>query len=168
MRKIKISILFLVLGVFAACSTNQSGSHSSMGNTDSELKLDVKKYTLSNGLRLLVLENNQLPIYSYHTFFDVGGRYEEAGTTGATHVLEHMMCKGGHKYVAGSFDTFIESNGGSTNAYTTFDSTVYHQNMPTHTLERMIDLEADRLTGILLEEVDFEKGVPKGVLFSSS
>jgi zinc protease len=157
MIKIKMFLLILVVGLLSSCSTSQSGSSGSMAHSSSELKLDVKKYTLDNGLRLLVLENNQLPIYSYYTFYDVGGRYEEAGTTGATHFLEHMMFKGAKQYGPGVFDTFIESNGGSTNAYTTFDSTVYYQNMPSHTLEKMIDLEADRLSGVLLEEVAFEK-----------
>jgi zinc protease len=156
MRKIKISLLVLVMGIFVACSTNQMSS-SSNGVSKSELNLDVKKFTLDNGLRLLVVENNQLPIYSYYTFFDVGGRYEEDGTTGATHFLEHMMFKGAKKYGPGKFDTFIESNGGSTNAYTTFDSTVYYQNMATHTLNKLIDMEADRLNAVLLEEKAFEK-----------
>ena len=157
MRKIKISLLLLVMGIFAACSNNQVSNSSSKGVSKSELNLDVKKFTLDNGLRLLVVENHQLPIFSYYTFFDVGGRYEEKGNTGATHFLEHMMFKGAKKYGPGKFDTFIESNGGSTNAYTTFDSTVYYQNMATHTLEKLIDMEADRLDAVLLEPKAFEK-----------
>ena len=76
-----------------------------------------------------MIENHKLPIFSYYTFYDVGGRFEsrKAQTTGATHFLEHMMFKGAKKYGPGKFDTTIEGNGGSTNAYTTFDSTVYYQ-----------------------------------------
>ncbi|WP_127715757.1 pitrilysin family protein [Halobacteriovorax sp. HLS] len=157
MRKINLTLLILVTGLLVSCSISKTSSSNSMAVSGSELNLDVKKYTLDNGLRLLVVENKQLPIYSYFTFYDVGGRYETAGTTGATHFLEHMMFKGAKKFGPGKFDTFIESNGGSTNAYTTFDSTVYHQDMPSHTLSKMIEMEADRLSAVLLEEKAFEK-----------
>lgn len=150
------TIILLLLLSLAGCS-NLPNKGKGLDSASSELNLDVKKFTLSNGLRLLVVENPQLPIYSYYTFFDVGGRYESSGTTGATHFLEHMMFKGAKKYGPHKFDTFIESNGGSTNAYTTFDSTVYYENLPSHTLEKMIDMEADRLQYVLLEPKAFEK-----------
>ncbi|CBW26167.1 putative zinc protease [Halobacteriovorax marinus SJ] len=150
------TIILLLLVSLLGCS-GMSKQEDQLTHSTSDLKIDVKKYTLSNGLRLLVVENPQLPIYSYYTFFDVGGRYESKGTTGATHFLEHMMFKGAKKYGPHKFDTFIESNGGSTNAYTTFDSTVYYENLPSHTLETMIDMEADRLSYVLLEPKAFEK-----------
>lgn len=130
--------------------------------TSQQIQLKVNKYTLDNGLRLLVYENHQLPLFSYQTFFDVGGRHESAGTTGATHFLEHMMFKGSKKYGPGVFDSTIESNGGNNNAYTSFDSTVYYENLPTFTregeslIEKIIDLEADRMSSLLLESNSFE------------
>ncbi|OUR97032.1 hypothetical protein A9Q84_11915 [Halobacteriovorax marinus] len=158
MTKLLALMLILATGTMLSCSSSSTSDSQNHGiSKNGTLKLDVKKYTLSNGLRLLVVENPQLPIYTYNTFFDVGGRYEEAGTTGATHFLEHMMFKGAKKYGPHKFDTFIESNGGSTNAYTTFDSTVYYQNMPSHTLATIIDMEADRLQHILLDPKAFEK-----------
>lgn len=150
--------IILILGV-SSCSNTLKPEASSTGTDLGELKLslDVKKYTLSNGLKVLIVENHRLPIYSYYTFYDVGGRFEGPGTTGATHFLEHMMFKGAKKYGPGKFDTLIESNGGSTNAYTTFDSTVYYQSMPAHTIDTIIDLEADRMENLLLEKVAFDK-----------
>ena len=123
------------------------------------LKLKVDKYTLGNGLRLLVVENHRLPIFSYYTFFDVGGRYEsrEDKTTGATHFLEHLMFKGTHKAPSGYFDQIIESRGGHTNAYTTFDATVYHNNVPSGNLRKIIEMEADRMTNLKIQEISFEK-----------
>lgn len=157
-RLFPVVLLSLSLGLLS-CSTGTktSGANSASELGDLKLSLNVKKYTLSNGLRVLVVENHRLPIYSYYTFFDVGGRFEGPGTTGATHFLEHMMFKGAKKYGPGKFDTFIESNGGSTNAYTTFDSTVYYQNMPSHTIDTMIDMEADRMQNLLLDKVAFDK-----------
>jgi len=123
------------------------------------LNLNVRKETFSNGLRVIIHENHQLPIFSYYTFLEVGGRYEsrEDKTTGATHFLEHMMFKGAKKYGPGKFDSIIESNGGHTNAYTTFDSTVYYESLPVKSLEQIIDLEADRIQNLLLDPAAFEK-----------
>ncbi len=118
--------------------------------------LEVRKVVLDNGLTVLIAPNHKLPIVSYYTLFDVGGRYEVKGTTGATHFLEHLMFKGAKKYGPGKFDTLIEKNGGMTNAYTTSDATVYYQNIPSGFVPTMIDLEADRLQHLLLEPYSFE------------
>jgi zinc protease len=117
---------------------------------------NVKKVVLKNGLTVLVAPNPKLPIVSYYTLFDVGGRDEGPGTTGATHFLEHMMFKGAKKYGPGEFDTLLEKSGGSTNAYTTNDMTVYYQNVPVSFLETIVDMEADRMQNLLLEPVSFE------------
>lgn len=145
--------IFLVL----SCSSTQKDHPKNIAKD--ALNLKVRKETLSNGLRIIIHENHQLPIFSYYTFFEVGGRYESKDdkTTGATHFLEHMMFKGAKKYGPGKFDSIIESNGGSTNAYTTFDSTVYHESLPIKALEKIIDLEADRMENLLLDPTAFEK-----------
>ena len=122
-----------------------------------DLNLNVEKFRLGNGLRLLVIENPQLPIFSYYTFYDVGGRHEGEGTTGATHFLEHMMFKGSKKYGPTIFDGNIEKSGGSTNAYTTFDSTVYYESLPKESLGMIIDMEADRMENVLLIPASVER-----------
>jgi len=147
-KYISASILALLL---SGCSTLSPSIKTPSANA-----LNVKKVVLDNGLTVLIAPNPKLPIASYYTLFDVGGRYEVKGTTGATHFLEHMMFKGAKKYGPGKFDTLIEQNGGMTNAYTTNDSTVYYQNIPASFVEQMIDLEADRLEHLLLEPYSFE------------
>lgn len=151
----------LVLGVWllAGCAQveKQAPKSAPAGSlAELEIELPVEKITLSNGLRVLLLQDHRLPIYSFYTLYDVGGRYESGGTTGATHFLEHMMFKGSKNYPPGFIDRFIESSGGSNNAYTSFDSTVYYQNMPSQTLKTMIDLEADRMQSVLLLPEAFE------------
>ena len=122
------------------------------------MNLKVYRTTLANGLRVLIYPNNRLPIFSYYVYYDVGGRHERKGRdTGATHYLEHMMFKGTKKYTGKSFFNFIEGVGGNANAYTTFDSTVYHENVPSNALERVIDMEADRMNEILLDQKEVEK-----------
>ena len=124
--------------------------------TISQVHLPIQKYTLDNGLRVLVYENHQLPIFTYYTFFDVGGRHEEAGTTGATHFLEHMMFKGTERYGPGKFYNTVESSGGRLNAYTSFDETVYHESLPSSMLPKIVDMEADRMQHLLLDPKAFE------------
>ena len=152
------AVLLLTL---ASCSHMGIRDSSYMGGTGLDLQLEVEKFVLENGLRLLVVENPQLPIFSYYTFYDVGGRHEGPGTTGATHFLEHMMFKGSKKYGPGVFDNNIEKRGGMNNAYTSFDATVYFENMPKESLELVIDMEADRMEHILLipESVERERNI---------
>lgn len=143
-------VLALMSVVLAACSTAQTTKK------PAPIALNVKKVVLDNGLIVLIAPNPKLPIAAYYTLFDVGGRYEGKGTTGATHFLEHMMFKGAQKYGPGQFDNLIERNGGSTNAYTTNDATVYYQTIPASFVPTMIDLEADRIQHLLLEPIGFE------------
>lgn len=152
-KKIGLRTCFLASAVLllTACS-----GISTNDNKLPPITLNVKKLVLDNGLIVLIAPNPKLPIAAYYTLFDVGGRHEGKGTTGATHFLEHMMFKGAKKYGPGQFDSLIEKNGGSTNAYTTNDSTVYYQTMPSSFVEKMVDLEADRIQHLLLDPVSFE------------
>lgn len=149
-KKLGLTVSLLAL-VLSACSSLPQSS-----KKIAPVALNVKKVVLDNGLTVLIAPNPKLPIAAYYTLFDVGGRYEVKGTTGATHFLEHMMFKGAQKYGPGQFDSLIEKNGGSTNAYTTNDSTVYYQSIPSSFVPQMIDLEADRIQHLLLEPISFE------------
>lgn len=142
----------------SSCSSTNEAKHSSDTDLGSlELNIDVQKHTLDNGLRLLLVRDSKLPIASIYTFYDVGGRYERKGTTGATHFLEHMMFKKTKNFPAEYFSDYIETYGGNSNAYTTFDNTVYYENIAAPTVEKMIELEAERMANLMLEEVPFEK-----------
>lgn len=140
--------------IVGGCATSsKSSSTKVISPTSPEV---VKKYVLDNGLVVLISPNPKLPLVSYYTLFDVGGRYEGDGTTGATHFLEHMMFKGAKKFGPGEFESIIEHNGGNSNAYTTNDATVYYENIPSQILETIIDVESDRLQHLLLEPNSFE------------
>lgn len=145
------------------------------------VQLNIKKYELKNGLKVLIYEDHRLPILSYVTFFDVGGKHEIDGITGSTHFLEHMMFMGRKKYGGNTFDTFISSIGGKSNAYTSFDSTVYYESIPSSGLKDLIKYEADRMSSLTINPTQFisEKDVileerryryenkPEGKLFLS-
>jgi zinc protease len=110
--------------------------------------LAVKEHTLANGLRLLLVEDHSVPSISYYTFYDVGSRLERPGITGISHLFEHMMFNGARKYGPKEFDLFLERAGGSSNAYTTRDDTVYYADFPPAALPVVMDLESDRMGGL--------------------
>ena len=161
MNRCLLTALSLVLALTFSCSEMSKKQPQTKSSDRPTINLDVKKWELSNGLRLLVIEDKTLPIMSYYTFYEVGGRHEGPGTTGATHFLEHMMFRGSKNYPPQVFDSTIEKLGGSTNAYTNFDMTVYYESLPSAHLKNMIEMEADRVKGLLLQPdlVDKERQV---------
>ena len=157
----RIYFVLLILSLLQACSTKGDKGLSYKlfgGKNNSDTVIDIKayKYTLENGLRVIIHENHKLPIYSYYTFFDVGGRFEPDHLVGGTHFLEHMMFKGAKKYGPGSIENMVEGSGGYNNAYTSRDLTVYDNHMPAGTIGQIIDLEVDRMQNLLLEPGSFE------------
>ena len=159
MRK---AFAMLSLGGLLACSSapnkvDQPKSGISSSQNVIDVKIPVEKKVLANGLTILVIPNHKLPIFSYYTFFKVGSKFEGKGITGASHFLEHMMFKGAKKFPEGVFDHYIEANGGNTNAFTTNDQTVYYENLPNMALEKIVEMEADRMENLALNPDSFEK-----------
>lgn len=152
-----IVLRLLFLCMLIACSGIKNNEEHSGGNENEVVHFDVKKKVLSNGLTVLVVKNEKLPIFSFYTFYKVGGKFEKHGTTGASHLLEHMMFKGAKKYGKGEYDKYVEGNGGQNNAYTTNDLTVYYETLPSAHFEIIADIEADRMQNLLLEKDSFEK-----------
>ena len=114
---------------------------------------DVQETTLSNGLRVRIVANHQAPVVSLYTFFQVGSRNERPGITGISHLFEHMMFNGAKKYGPKQFDRVLESNGGRSNAYTSNDLTVYYDDFASDALEKVIDLESDRMRSLRINDV---------------
>lgn len=122
-------------------------------NTWAGLKeFEVDKFKLKNGMRVLLHQDNRLPIYSLHLWYDVGSSDEEPNRTGLAHFFEHLMFKGTVKNQEGVYDDLIEENGGNNNAFTTRDYTGYYVEMPAGTLETVLKLEADRMVSLSLTE----------------
>lgn len=106
---------------------------------------DVSEINLKNGMKILVLEDHRIPNANLYTFWKVGARNEVPGITGLSHFFEHMMFNGSKKFAPGEFDKVMESAGGANNAYTTSDVTVYTDWFPKSALEKVFELEADRM-----------------------
>ncbi len=112
---------------------------------------DVKTFTLKNGMKFLVLEDNSIPNANMYLFYSVGSRNEHPGITGLSHFFEHMMFNGAKKYGPKMFDRKMEFNGGANNAYTTENVTVYTDWFPANALETMFDLESDRIENLSID-----------------
>ena len=100
----------------------------------------INSFELSNGMRVLTLEDHSLPNANMYTFWKVGSRNEAPGITGLSHFFEHMMFNGSKNFSPGSFDKIMEASGGSNNAYTTENLTVYTNWFPTSALPTILDL----------------------------
>ena len=111
----------------------------------------IKEYRLENGLKVLIIEEHKAPVATFQVWYRTGSRDEPAGKSGLSHLLEHMMFKGTPKYGPSVFSNTVQKNGGTDNAYTTKDYTVYFELFSSDRIALSIDLEADRMRNLLLE-----------------
>jgi len=125
------------------------------------LRPTIRRATLPNGLDVYMLEDHAAPLVSFQVWFDVGSRNEreardgeDHGITGLSHFFEHMMFRGTEKHP--KFFDEIYALGGKLNAFTWLDETVYWENMPSQHLERVIDMEADRLEHMAIDFLNLE------------
>ena len=120
------------------------------------LKERVYETALSNGLKVILLENHRAPVVTFQVWYRVGSRNEAWGKTGLSHMLEHMMFKGTEKVGPEEFSRIIQENGGNDNAFTSRDYTAYFENISADRVKVPIDLEADRMQNLILREKDFK------------
>src|ERR1700749_3389573 len=148
----------LFLAVFVCCS---------LGGFAQIKAGDVKTFTLSNGMKFLVVEDNSIPNANMYLFYRVGSRNEYQGITGLSHFFEHMMFNGAKKFGPKMFDRTMEFNGGANNAYTTENVTVYTDWFPSSAIDTIFDLEGDRIASLSIDPkmVESERG---GVLSERS
>jgi len=118
----------------------------------------IGEYRLdSNGLTVLLVPDHSAPVVTFQVTYQVGSRNEVTGTTGATHILEHMMFKGSEGFndpKGNSVKQYLERVGGQFNASTSFDRTNYFATVGREGLEGYIAIEADRMRHLWLREAD--------------
>ncbi len=122
---------------------------------------DVQVLQLKNGMKVLLLEDHSIPNANMYTFWKVGSRNEVPGITGLSHFFEHMMFNGSKNFPPGSFDKVMEAAGGSNNAYTTENVTVYTNWFTAKAMKTIVDLEADRISALEFDDakIESERGV---------
>ena len=116
---------------------------------------------LANGLTVCLLENRQAPLVTSALWYRAGTRDEDEAHLGAAHFLEHMMFKGSRRYGPGEIDRRTQALGGTNNAFTSHDSTAYYFSFASDRWREALDIEADRMRGLLLDpqEVASERQV---------
>src|SRR5262249_51602299 len=112
----------------------------------------VSNFTLSNGLEVVVIPDHRAPIVTHMVWYKVGSADETPGKSGLAHFLEHLMFKGTAKNPLGRFSQVVATIGGQENAFTAADYTGYFQRVPRDELKRMMEFEADRMTGLVLSD----------------
>ncbi|SDK53825.1 M16 family metallopeptidase [Aliiruegeria lutimaris] len=113
---------------------------------------EVTSFTLENGMDVVVIEDHRAPVAVNMVWYRIGAADEPAGKSGIAHFLEHLMFKGTDTLEPGEFSATVELNGGSDNAFTSQDYTGYFQRVAADRLDLMMEMEADRMTGLVLTD----------------
>src|SRR4029077_14470001 len=113
-------------------------------------KLDVKNWSLPNGLEVLFLADHKAPIATVQVFYHVGSKDEHIGIRGVAHMFEHMMFKGSEHVAPEEHARLLKEVGGQVNAYTTEDLTAYHDTVPPSYVGFALELEAERMRQLKL------------------
>lgn len=117
---------------------------------------EPESFTLDNGMRVVVIENDRVPVVSHMVWYRVGAADEPKGKSGIAHFLEHLMFKGTETLAPGEQSRIINRLGGQENAFTSSDYTGYFQNVPSGQLGRMMEIEADRMANLVLDPDEVE------------
>ncbi len=154
--------LALCCGVFLnACSTTDIKKPSisiveEVNYQNDKLTIPYKKYKLSNGLELILHQDNSDPLVHVDVTYHVGSAREEPGKSGFAHFFEHMMFQGSKNIADEAHFKIITEAGGTLNGTTNSDRTNYYQTVPANQLEKVLWLESDRM-GFMLEAVTSDK-----------
>ncbi len=109
-------------------------------------------FTLPNGMEVLVIPDHRAPVVTHMVYYRNGAADDPHGKSGIAHFLEHLMFKGTEKNPKGAFSDTVSELGGQENAFTGHDYTAYYQRVAKEHLGRMMELEADRMGGLILAD----------------
>jgi zinc protease len=123
---------------------------------ETKITVPYQRFTLPNGLTLILHEDHTTPTVSVNIYYHVGSSREKPGRTGFAHLFEHLMFEGSGHVPEGKFDEWLEAVGGENNGSTTNDRTNYFMNVPSNALELALFLESDRM-GYLIDAMSPDK-----------
>ncbi|SMC62669.1 M16 family metallopeptidase [Primorskyibacter flagellatus] len=115
---------------------------------------DVTTFALDNGMEVVVIEDHRAPVVVNMVWYKAGSADEPEGASGVAHFLEHLLFKGTDTLDPGEFSRTVARNGGSDNAFTSYDYTAYFQRVAADRLDLMMRMEADRMVNLQLDEED--------------
>ncbi len=109
---------------------------------------------LDNGMQVVVIQDNRAPVVTHMVWYRAGSADETAGVSGVAHFLEHLLFKKTKNLADGELSRVVAENGGSDNAFTSYDYTAYYQRVASDRLELMMSMEADRMVNLDLDPDD--------------
>ncbi|WP_265501744.1 M16 family metallopeptidase [Paracoccus beibuensis] len=121
-----------------------------------EMPEGISHFTLPNGLETVVIEDHRAPVVVQMVWYQIGAADEVPGKSGIAHYLEHLMFKGTDKLEAGELSKTVTSNGGSDNAFTSWDYTAYFQRIASDRLPLIMEMEADRMENLSISDDDWK------------
>lgn len=145
-KHLLVAISYLMGAILAA----------SLAEAQATPRIQFEKYTLPNGLEVILHEDHSTPIIAVDTWYHVGSGDEQVGRTGFAHLFEHIMFMGSQHVPVGVFDQMLEAAGGDNNGSTTEDRTNYYEILPSNALPLALWLDSDRM-GFLLSTMDLAK-----------
>jgi zinc protease len=116
---------------------------------------DIHEVVLDNGLRALIVESHDAPVIDVQVWYHVGSKNELPGKTGFAHLFEHLMFDGTKNIESSEFSDYIVRSGGTDNAYTTEDATIFWETVPNNLLPVVLWLEADRMRNLEINDKVF-------------
>ena len=139
-------LLLITFGVFIASASAHA--------IDADFKIapNAKQTVLDNGLQVVVVPDRRAPVVTHMLWYRVGAADEAPGQSGVAHFLEHLMFKGTEKYPNGFFSKRVAAIGGQENAFTSYDYTAYYQRIAPEFLREMMEMESDRMRGLILSD----------------
>lgn len=115
---------------------------------------NVAAFTLDNGMEVVVIEDHRAPVVTQMVWYRAGAADEKPGVSGVAHFLEHLLFKGTETLDPGEFSATVSRNGGSDNAFTSYDYTAYFQRIAADRLDLMMEMESDRMVNLKLRPED--------------
>lgn len=155
-KRLSAVVLGLALPVAAQAAPVPEKAPAAQTERQQQLHIDFEKYTLPNGLEVILSHDKRLPVVAVNLWYHVGAFHEDPGRTGFAHLFEHMMFQGSKNVGDDVHISLLERIGATAlNGTTNFDRTNYFETVPAHHLETALWLESDRM-GFLLDSVTEE------------
>nr|WP_315042117.1 pitrilysin family protein [uncultured Moraxella sp.] len=153
---LSLSLLAILTGCSTLSTTNALPKTSESNKTTTNAKDLRHEFVLDNGLKVIIKEDHRSPVLISQVWYNVGSNDEPEHLGGISHLLEHMMFKGTKTVSSADFERLIAKFGGSNNAFTSYDYTAYYEVFPANRLNLALELEADRMKNLQLNQADFD------------
>jgi len=144
-------------GLALACALGVAAQPGpSAGAAPAGLEVPIEYYRLKNGLRVVLSRDPSVPTVTVGTYYHIGFRIEPRDRTGFAHLFEHLMFQESTNLDKGEADRLVNGNGGTGNGSTRFDYTNYFEVVPSHVLDPVLWVEAERMRGLALSSTSLQ------------